>query len=159
MRRMSWIVVVAVVLSAAVVLAGCSGASGGASPGAASPGKTIFTTGTGHAGTIPRSMGPGSYQTEGLPCAGCHGPAGQGTGIGPNITRATLGAQHTVTHMPTAGGTPPQQVTEGPWTPEQTVEVVRTGKTPEGNQLGGRMPRWQLDAQDASALAAYLGQL
>ena len=38
-------------------------------------------------------------------------------------------------------------------------EVVRTGVTPEGNHLGGRMPTWELDAQDAAALAQYLGQL
>ena len=97
--------------------------------------------------------------TESLPCAGCHGAGGRGTGIAPSITTATLGAKHTITHKPSASTPSPQPVTEGPWTPVQTVEVVRTGVTPEGNHLGGRMPTWQLDPQDAAALAQYLGQL
>jgi hypothetical protein len=50
-------------------------------------------------------------------------------------------------------------VTEGPWTAQQTVAVVRTGVSPEGNHLGGGMPVWQLDSQDASALAGFLEQL
>ena len=156
MRLTRFIVVLAAAVLLAALLAGCTG---GGSSATSSPGETIFMTGNGHSGAIPRSMMSGPYQTDGLPCAGCHGKRGQGTGIGPSITRATLGTQHTITHIPTAGGAPPQQVTEGPWTAAQTAEVVKTGKTPEGNQLGGRMPRWQLDTQDAAALATYLGQL
>lgn len=99
------------------------------------------------------------YSTDGLPCAGCHGASGQGTGIGPSITAATLGSKHTITHKPSSTDPNPQPATEGPWTAQQTVEAVRTGVTPEGNHLGGRMPKWQLDAQDSAALAQYLSQL
>ena len=157
-RYARWAVIASAVLCVMLLLTGCSGTRGSTGTGAAL-GKAIFTTGRGHAGPVPRSTMGGSYETVGLPCMGCHGAQGQGTKVGPSITRATLGASHSITHMPTAIVPQPQPVTEGPWTPEQTVEVVRTGTTPEGNTLGGRMPRWQLDSQDASALAAYLGSL
>jgi mono/diheme cytochrome c family protein len=154
MSRYVWSAVLSVALGAALITGGCSTADPQSSPG-----KTIFDTGNGHAGAIARSMMGGPNTTDGLPCAGCHGAHGQGTGIGPSITAATLGATHTITHKPSASDPAPQPVTEGPWTPQQTVAVVRTGVTPEGHHLGGRMPKWQLDPQDASALAAYLGQL
>jgi len=117
---------ISAVLSAALLLVGCS-AAGGSSGSGAVLGKAIFTTGVGHAG--------------------------------PNITHAALGKQHTITHKPSASDSQPQPVTEGPWTAQQTVAVVRTGVSPEGNHLGGRMPVWQLDSQDASALAGFLEQL
>lgn len=126
---------------------------------ASSPGRDIFNSGQGHEGAIPRSAKGGAFTTDGLPCAGCHGYTGRGTGIAPDITRATLGAKHQITHMPSFSSPSPQQVTEGPWTTQQTVQVVRTGVTPEGHHLGGRMPMWQLDSQDSKALAAYLGTL
>ena len=136
-----------------------AGAGGGASD-PATLGKAIFDTGQGHAGAIERSMMGGPYGTDGLPCVGCHGGQGQGTGIGPAINRATLGASHTITHKPSSpSGPAPAPVTEGPWTAEQTVGVVQSGTTPEGAQLGGRRPRWKLDAVDSAALAAYLGKL
>lgn len=141
-------------LALALTAGGCA-AKSSADPAGAS----IYTKGVGHAGPIPRSMMGGPAVTEGLPCAGCHGANGQGTGIGPSITRATLGAKHTITHKPSPTDPNPQPVTEGPWTPAQTAEVARTGVTPEGNHLGGRMPRWQLDAQDSAALAQYLSTL
>lgn len=150
-------VIFAIVLLGVVLLQGMAGCT--TAPNGDASGKTIFTTGQGHAGPIPRSMMGQPFVTEGMPCAGCHGAQGKGTGIGPDITRATLGAKHTITHKPSAATPNPQPVTEGPWTPQQTVVVVRTGVTPEGNHLGGRMPQWRLDAQDASALAAYLQQL
>lgn len=134
----------------AVALTGCA---------TGSPGARLFATGQGHAGAVPRSTSGGPYATSGPGCASCHGAAGQGGRIGPSITRATLGASHSVTHRPSALAPDPAPVTEGPWTPDQTVQAVRTGKTPEGNDLGGPMPRWQLDSQDASALAGFLGTL
>jgi mono/diheme cytochrome c family protein len=159
MRRAFWSAAAVVVLSAAPFLVfGCTGASGSSDAGT-SAGRTIFATGQGHAGLVARSMMGGPFQTKGLACAVCHGAQGQGTGIGPSITRATLGSRHTVTHKPSTSNLQPQPVTEGPWTPDQTVKVAQTGTTPEGNALGGRMPRWRLDSQDASALAAYLGSL
>ena len=133
--------------------AGCTAGS------PSSPGQKIFDTGVGHAGAIPRSSMGGPYATDTPPCAVCHGRNGQGTGIGPGIGRAILGTRHSITHKPSPSDPSPQPVMEGPWTPQQTVEVVRTGVTPEGNHLGGRMPRWQLDSQDASALASYLGKI
>jgi mono/diheme cytochrome c family protein len=149
-----------VALVAVLLLAGCaSGATSQTGGAGGSAGKTIFDTGSGHAGPIQRSMMGAPATTSGLPCAGCHGAAGQGTGIAPSITRSTLGSKHTITHKPSAADPSPQPVSEGPWTPAQTVEVARTGVTPEGNHLGGRMPLWQLDSQDADALAQYLGQL
>lgn len=164
MRHTTSLAIAAAALLAAALVAGCSASSGGsgsagAGGGEAALGKAIFMTGRGHAGAISRSMMGGPYKTDGLPCAGCHGPQGRGTGIGPNITRATLGASHSITHKPSPSNPQPQAVTEGPWTTAQTVEVVTSGTTPEGNALGGRMPRWQLDPQDSAALAAYLGQL
>jgi len=134
-------------------------AAGCAATSSSSPGQKIFATGVGHSGPIPRSSMGRPYSTDTPPCAVCHGPKGQGTGIGPNISRAVLGTKHSITHKPSASDPSPQPVTEGPWTPEQTVEVVRTGVTPEGAHLGGRMPMWRLDSQDASALASYLGGL
>ena len=169
MTRAPWLAMFAVAFGAALLLAGCGATPGGTSGGApgttpgssssGSPGKTIFDSGTGHAGPIPRTMMGRGSTTDGMPCAGCQGASGQGTGIAPSITAATLGAKHTITHRPSTSDPSPQPVTEGPWTPQQTAEVVRTGVTPEGNHLGGRMPTWQLDAQDAAALAQYLGQL
>lgn len=144
----------AVLMVVAALLPACT-----AAPGANTPGALIFAKATGHAGPIARSTGGGPYITEGLPCAGCHGASGQGTGIAPPITRAVLGSKHTITHKPSPGSPPSSAVTEGPWTAAQTADVVRTGVTPEGNHLGGRMPRWQLDDQDAAALAQYLGTL
>jgi hypothetical protein len=145
-------VILVLAAAATALLAGCGSSS-------ASPGQKVFDTGEGHAGPIPRSAMGGPYSTQTPPCAGCHGAKGAGTGIAPSITRAALGAQHTITHKPSASDSSPQPVTEGPWTSQQTVEAVRTGATPEGHHLGGRMPTWQLDSQDASALATYLGQL
>jgi mono/diheme cytochrome c family protein len=140
--------------------AGGSTSSGATAGSSADPGAQIFSSGVGHAGAIPRSMMGGAYGTQGPPCAMCHGAQGQGTGIGPNITRAVLGSKHTITHKSAAGSNQtPSPVSEGPWTTAQTVEAVKIGTTPEGNKLGGRMPHWQLDAQDSAALAAYLGKL
>ena len=148
------------IVSAAVVLAMVAiTLGGGCTASSSDPGQLIFTRGEGHAGPIPRSNMGGAYTTRGLPCAGCHGASGQGTGVGPSITRATLGTAHTITHKPSATDPNPQPVTEGPWTALQTVAVVRSGVTPEGRHLGGRMPMWQLDAQDSAALAKYLSQL
>lgn len=158
MRRAFSLLAAVTAIATALLTTGCTAGGAGNATGAAL-GKVIYNSGQGHSGTIPRSMMDGAYQTEGLPCAACHGPQGQGTGIGPSITRATLGTQHTITHKPSATDPQPQPVTEGPWTTAQTVEAVRTGVTPEGHHLGGRMPRWQLDSQDASALAEYLGGL
>ena len=124
-----------------------------------SPGARIFQLGEGHSGAIPRSAMGGPYSTSGPGCAFCHGDKGQGTGQAPSITRATLGSSHSIRHMRSAADQNPAPVTEGPWTAAQTVEVVRTGVTPEGNHLGGRMPRWQLDTQDGNALAGFLGTL
>ncbi len=141
-------------IGAIVLLAGCTRA-----PAANTSGQKIFALGVGHSGSIPRSMGDGPYATEGLSCAGCHGSEGAGTGIAPAVTRAVLGTSHTIAHKPVLGSPPPPAVAEGPWTMQQTIEAVTTGVTPEGNHLGGRMPRWRLDTQDAAALAQFLGSL
>jgi hypothetical protein len=82
------IAIVVGALLVALLLEGCSSAQGSTGSGAVL-GKEIFDTGRGQTGSIPRSMMGGVYTTEGLPCAGCHGAQGQGTGIGPSITRAT----------------------------------------------------------------------
>jgi hypothetical protein len=140
----------AAIIVLAVMLAACT---------AGSPGARLFATGQGHAGAVPRSTSGGPYATSGPGCASCHGATGQGGRIGPSIARATLGASHSITHRPSALTPDPARVTEGPWTPDQTIETVRTGKTPEGDYLGGPMPRWQLDSQDASTLAGFLGTL
>ena len=133
--------------------------SSGCNPVAATPGGRIFASGQGHGGAIARSTMGGPWVSEGMACANCHGNGGKGTPVGPDISRAVLGVSHTITHKPSAGSAVPQPVTEGPWTAQQTVAVVRSGMTPEGNRLGGRMPRWRLDAQDASALAGFLAGL
>ena len=143
-------IVIAVLAALLLTLGACKPSSGG---------RTIFATGKGHAGAIPRSSMGGAYTTSGPGCAFCHGAEGTGGGIGPPITRAVLGTARTITHRPSAETPSPQPVTEGPWTTAQTVETVKTGKTPEGNFLGGRMPKWKLDAQDAAALEEYLGTL
>ena len=153
MARLGRSLIISVALCAALLPTGCGAASSG------SPGQRIFDAGVGHAGAIPRSAMGGPYSTDGPPCAGCHGATGQGSGIGPGIAAANLGAKHTITHKPSAADTSPQPVTEGPWTPQQTVGAVTTGVTPEGDHLGGRMPKWRLDSTDASALAQYLGKL
>ena len=151
MRHIAAIILVAA-LAALLPLCGCSSM-------ASTPGGRIFASGQGHGGAIPRSTMGGPYVTEGMACANCHGNGGKGAPIGPDISRGLLGARHTITHKPSSGSAAPEPVTEGPWTSQQTVAVVRTGVTPEGNRLGGRMPRWHLDSQDASALAVFLGRL
>lgn len=151
MRR-DLFIVAAIAMGVVILVGGCTSSGDPA-------GKNIYFAGQGHAGPIPRSTLGGPPVTGGRACANCHGPGGQGGGIGPSITRATLGSKHTVTHKPSAADPNPQPVTEGPWTTQQTVDVVRTGVTPEGQRLGGLMPTWQLDSQDAAALAVFLGQL
>jgi len=47
----------------------------------------------------------------------------------------------------------------GPWTDAQVLDVIQTGRTPEGFKLTSEMPRWKLDEIDGAALLEHLGTL
>lgn len=138
----------AIGLLAACVLLAVSGCL----PASASVGERIYREGVGHDGPVTRSTG-GDPFTTGPVCENCHGENGEGN-VGPAINRETLGKRHSIKHQGQKKPAP-----EGPWTTEQTVDVARTGITPEGVILSRVMPRWHLDNQDADELAQFLGML
>jgi ABC-type branched-subunit amino acid transport system substrate-binding protein len=138
-------------------------AAGDPKPGALKPdetrGKQIYTLGTSASGVeIKALLGEEGAGTEvaasALPCAGCHGAAGQGGkegGVRPsNLSREALGRA--------AGG-------EGggrrhpAYDDRLLIRAITLGIDPAGNRLHVAMPRYRLTRQDAADLLAYLKRL
>lgn len=129
---------------------------------ASSLGRSIFESGVGEDGPVPRSVGRGRGQggmmgeMMGGGCADCHGSDGaggelwmMGGGIEvPDIRYGTLSAPH---------------VEDGErheaWDDEDIARAVRTGVEPDGDTLRPPMPRWDLTDREVDALIAYLKEL
>jgi ABC-type branched-subunit amino acid transport system substrate-binding protein len=135
-------------------------------PGALKPdearGKQIYTLGTSASGIeIKAVLGEEGAGTEvaasALPCAGCHGAAGQGGkegGVRPsNLTREALG------RAVTGGGGEGGGRRHPAYDDRLLVRAITLGIDPAGNRLHVAMPRYRLTRQDATDLLAYLKRL
>ncbi len=121
-------------------------------------GKQIYFQGTSPSGkTILAYLGDGSLEVPGssLPCANCHGLAGQGTpegGVNPsNITWEALTKPYGVTHA--SGRKHP------PYTSRGLDLALTRGLDPAGNRLLPVMPRYSMSREDMADLIVYLGRL
>jgi mono/diheme cytochrome c family protein len=103
-----------------------------------------------HAPTMAASTAPeyGEYLTYLSACRDCHGPDLTGLPAGAGDPNAPA------TPNITGAGDP------GNWTTEQFINTLRTGNTPEGNQLNPEAMPWQeygqMNDADLTAIHNYL---
>ncbi|MGD8808413.1 MAG: ABC transporter substrate-binding protein [Gammaproteobacteria bacterium] len=121
-------------------------------------GKRIFVDGESESGipiTAIVSNGGTPIPASILPCAGCHGPDGQGRPEGgvvpPAVTWNSLTAANG--HEHTYGRTHPAFDTS------TLAAAVTGGVDPAGNALDSTMPRYRMSESDMADLIAYLQEL
>lgn len=121
-------------------------------------GKQIYLQGTSPSGKAIRAyMGDASLELSGamVPCANCHGIAGQGKvegGINPsNVKWEALTKPYGVTHV--NGRKHP------PYTARGIELAITRGLDPAGNKLLLAMPRYEMSKEDLNDLVVYLKRL
>lgn len=121
-------------------------------------GKQIYLQGTSPSGKEIRAyVGDASLELSGavVPCANCHGLAGQGKvegGISPsNVKWEALTKPYGVTHV--NGRKHP------PYTARGIELAITRGLDPAGNKLLYVMPRYQMSKEDLDDLVVYLKRL
>src|SRR5688500_7732237 len=121
-------------------------------------GKQIYLQGTSPSGKEIRAyVGDESLELSGavVPCANCHGLAGQGKvegGISPsNVKWEALTKPYGVTHV--NGRKHP------PYTARGIELAITRGLDPAGNKLLYAMPRYQMSKEDLDDLVLYLKRL
>lgn len=144
------------------LLAACNTSNQGGAPGPGSDpqnGERIyFTSISGRGDQITYTGGPnfggmmmGSYLT----CAACHGPEGQGgvhqmhmtTMDAPDIRYSALNTM------------PEMQQSNMLYSLADFKLAVKSGKHPDGEELNGNMPRWNMSDADLQDLLAFLKTL
>jgi mono/diheme cytochrome c family protein len=123
-----------------------------------SAGETIYLSGVGASGPVPRSGGPAWFQRMGGGCALCHGYGGRGGVVTMMMTRLQVpDIRYTTLRMPHPSDT--GTGTEPGWTDAEIVTAITTGVEPTGAKLDTTMPRWDLTPGEADSLLAYLKEL
>lgn len=119
-------------------------------------GKQIYLKGLGGDRGEIRAVLGGDFElpATALPCASCHGPAGEGTSEGglqpPPVTWAALTAPHT---SPLTGRS------RGPYGEASLARAIHAGLDPAGARLHAGMPRYRMAAGQMADLIAYLKRL
>jgi ABC-type branched-subunit amino acid transport system substrate-binding protein len=118
-------------------------------------GRQIYMLGTSPSGApitalLGESGAPVPAST--LPCAGCHGPNGEGKpegGIAPSVIQwETLTKSYEVTL--------PSGRKRGPYSERSIKRAITMGFDSVNNVLGAAMPRFQISREDLTSLIAYL---
>ncbi len=163
----------AVVLLAALALAACGGSGRGTAWGDGafrSNGERIYFSATSESGSsIDYSGGPdlgGMMMGGRLTCASCHGTDARG-GMhtmdmekmdAPNIRWSAL-AGHGGEPQVDTGETGSAHDDDGAYGLDTFGLAVSEGVHPDGEQIGGDMPRWEMTEADLQDLAEYLKSL
>ena len=142
-------------LLAAGLVAGAAPAASGDLSAQQARGRQIFEEGTRAAGApLTARIGMMSQRVRGsvVPCAGCHGDDGRGTGksgvVRPDITWE---------HLARPGGHQHDSGRSHPaFTRQSFAAAVTRGIDPAGNRLAPVMPRYELTSADLEDLVAYL---
>lgn len=121
-----------------------------------SNGESIYFTGVGRSGAIPRVGGVGMMMSSGG-CVTCHGSTGRGGRLPvmmagvirvPDIRYSTLTSPHEE----------PGEETPA-WTEAQIARAIREGVEPSGETMNPYMPLWDMDDADMKDLIGYLKEL
>jgi len=144
-----------------------AGVTGAATPEPVVDGQTIFLRGVLPDGTALQGRREDGSNVTGTAaaCATCHRTSGLGAVEGtvwvPPITGPALfggGSQKVVVRLDRRFNTA-VSVPHQPYTAAEFDKIVNDGVRPDGSQLRGLMPRYELNAKDTAALAAYLQTL
>lgn len=92
---------------------------------------------------------------EAAACANCHGPDGEGRSEGGAQAPGLTASQLFRPVPPGSPGTPARPAYDA----QRLLRAVTHGRAASGRRLSSVMPRFELAAQDAAALLAYLRQL
>jgi cytochrome c oxidase subunit II len=153
-------VITGLVVSACSLLGGQSSSQPGADQSSVSNGEQIYFTGANAQGErIPYTGGPnfgGMMMGAYLTCAACHGPDAHGGEhfMHMQVMDAPPIYYEALNHMEAeeSGHTP----TSDSYTLEEFRSAVVEGQHPDGDELSGDMPRWQLSDGDLADLFAFL---
>lgn len=120
-----------------------------------SNGERLYFTGVSNDGQPIRAIGGDRHMLMmgGSACVACHGVDRQGGRLRPSywtvapaITAEALTGEH--------GDT--DDHAHSPYTRESLADAITKGVRPDGSEIGPRMPRWNMSAENISDLVAFL---